>query len=374
MDKERETDVAWRGRMPGSGPVLPSTGATPDRGPTSEGSAEFWIGGLASRPLGKRGFFGKNGPVRSAQPTTVVSQTQKPSASTGTRLRVAAVQMVFAPSLEENLESIARAMDEVAAAGVDVVLFPECATTGYAGSFANLDCRVLKSALETLSTLAARHRIHLLVGSPVFRGRRLHNALLVFDRRGRLVHAYAKCQLTERDRRWFTPGDSLSLFPLEGGMATSILCHERRYPELVRIPVMAGARIVFHPNAGLDSRAVSRSKHGGRDGIAVRAFENAVFYVFANSVGPQGGGLWSAGDSKIVAPDGTVLGLADNCSGSVVVADLDLATATGRYAQESLQHPRFLAGHWRRILSDMRRRLRASDAAFRKVLTRDGTR
>ena len=46
---------------------------------------------------------------------------------------------------------------------------------------------------------------------------------------------------------------------------------QRRYPELVRLPVMLGAQIVFlHPNAGLDAWAVSKSKRGGRDGIAVR--------------------------------------------------------------------------------------------------------
>lgn len=301
-----------------------------------------------------------------------MAKAGKSLAPVAARLRVAAVQMVFAASIEENLRTIGRMVAHLGKDAVDVVLFPECATTGYAGSFDGLDPGELRSVAATLSALAAQHRIQLLVGSPVLLGRRLHNALLVFDRRGRLVHVYVKCQLTERDRQWFTPGDCLSLFPLDGVEATSILCHERRYPELVRIPVMAGARIVFHPNAGLDSRAVSRSKHRGRDGIAVRAFENAVFYVFANSVGPQGGGLWSAGDSKIVAPDGTVLGLADNRSESVVVADLELAKATGRYARESLEHPHFMKHHWRRILSEFRRRLGASDQAFRKALTPRG--
>ena len=55
---------------------------------------------------------------------------------------------------------------------------------------------------------------------------------------------------------------------LDGVPATAIICHERRYPELVRIPVMAGAQIVFHLNAGMDTLAVSRTKRRGRDGIA----------------------------------------------------------------------------------------------------------
>ncbi len=125
--------------------------------------------------------------------------------------------------------------------------------------------------------LAARLGVNLLVGSPVFAGRRLFNVLLVFDRRGRLIHNYAKCQLTEGDRRWFTRGHGLSLFKVDGVQATAIICHERRYPELVRLPVMAGAQIVFQPNAGLDELSVSRAKRGGRDGMPVRAFENAVF-------------------------------------------------------------------------------------------------
>lgn len=292
----------------------------------------------------------------------------EPVAAAPKRLRIAAAQMVFAKTAAGNLETIERLTARAAAAGADAVLFPECATTGYACDFGALEPAVVAGSLQSVAALAERHRIHLLVGSPVFVERRLHNTLVVFDRRGRLAHAYAKCQLTPADRQWFTPGDSLSLFALEGVPATTIICHERRYPELVRLPVMAGARIVFHPNAGLDSLAVSRTKRRGRDGIAVRAFENAVYYVFANSVGPQGAGRWSAGDSKIVAPDGTVLQLADNRSESLLVADLDLSLATRKYALDSLQHPRFLARHWRRLLPEMRRRVRETDANFRHAL------
>src|SRR5713226_2584784 len=113
-----------------------------------------------------------------------------------------------------------------------------------------------------------------------------------------------------RDAEVFTPGNSLAFFRIDGVPCTAIICHERRFPELVRLPVMLGAQIIFHPNAGLDLLPVSKTKRRGRDGIVTRAFENQVFYVFANSVGPQGSGLWSAGDSKIVAPDCHVLALA----------------------------------------------------------------
>jgi predicted amidohydrolase len=283
-----------------------------------------------------------------------------------TRLCVAAVQMIFADSLSGNLEKIELAATHAADAGADVVLFPECATTGYAYDFATLKPAELRGALRAVATIAAKLHVHLLVGSPIFAGRSLYNGLVVFDRRGRLVHTYAKCQLTDADRYWFTPGNGLSLFSLDGVQATAIICHERRYPELVRLAVMAGAQVVFHPNAGMDTPEVSRAKRRGRDGMAVRAFENAVYYVFANSVGPQGGGKWSAGDSKIVAPDGSFLQLADNRREMFVVDALDLSQATRQYARESLRYPRVLAAHWRRMLPELRQRVRETDRMFRR--------
>jgi predicted amidohydrolase len=274
-------------------------------------------------------------------------------------LRVAAVQMKFATSIPANLAKIERAVRAAARRRADVVLFPECATTGYACDFAAVRPADIAAALHTLGGLAARYRINLLVGTPVFRRRRLQNCLVLFDRTGRAAYCYAKCQLTESDRRVFTPGNAVALFEVDGVPATAVICHERRYPELVRLAAMAGARVLFHPNAGMDALAVSRRKRGGRDGIAVRAFENAIDYVFANSVGPQGGGKWSAGDSKIVAPDGSVLRLADNEGEALLVADLDLAQATRKYPLDSLSHPRFLSPHWRKIVAALRRQAKA---------------
>ena len=160
------------------------------------------------------------------------------------------------------------------------------------------------------------------------------------------------------ESRFFQPGKSLAFFRIDGVPATAIICHERRYPELVRLPVMLGAQIVFHPNAGLDTLQVSRTKRRGRDGIAVRAFENQVYYVFANSVGPQGNGLWSAGDSKIVGPDSRLLALANNRDAMVIQAKLDLARAGRKYAREALQQPDFLRNAWKQMLALCKRQLR----------------
>jgi predicted amidohydrolase len=272
--------------------------------------------------------------------------------------------MRFAPDIPGNLAKIGAALARASRARVHAALFPECALTGYRCDFRSLRPDEIRDALSIVGGLARAHRMNVLLGTPLFAGRKLHNALVVFGRDGRPVHAYAKVHLTAGDRKVFAPGDAVALFELDGVPCTAIVCHERRYPELVRLGVMAGARVVFHPNAGLDSAAVSRSKHGGRDGLEARAFENAVYYVFANSVGPQGAGRWSAGDSKVVAPDRTRLAWAGNEKEGLAVAELDLGKADRSYAVEGLERPRFLSGHWRRMVAEVRRRAAGSLRRF----------
>ena len=270
-----------------------------------------------------------------------------------TSLRISAVQMIFSDSIRSNMGFIQSAVKEAKSRKADAVLFPECATTGYAYDFSSLTAQETEEILRTCSDMAKDSGINLLVGSAVHIDSKLHNAILVFDRKGKLVHCYAKCQLTDLDKRHFRPGNQVSLFKIDGVPCTTIICHERRYPELVRLAVMAGAKILFHPNAGMDDINVSKNKRDGRDGISVRAFENAIYYVFANSVGPQPGGKWSAGDSKIVGPDMQTLQLADNHNTAIITADVDLALATRKYALDSLKHPTFLAPHWTKILEEI---------------------
>jgi predicted amidohydrolase len=274
------------------------------------------------------------------------------------KLPVAAVQMKFRPTIDENIARIIAMVRAAARAGADAILFPECAVTGYRHDFQGLSPEPVAQACAAVGRAARDTRCHVLVGAPTFRAGRWFNSLLVFDRRGREAYRYSKIHLTEGDARFFTPGNELPFFRLEGVPATAIICHERRYPELVRLPVMLGAQILFHPNAGLDRLAVSKAKRHGRDGIAARAFENQIFYVFANSVGPQRHGLWSAGDTKIVAPDSRVLALANNRDEAILHAELDLATAGRRYAREALEHPAFLRAAWRRMLALCRKQLR----------------
>jgi omega-amidase len=291
-------------------------------------------------------------------PDLIFASMKIASKNVASKLTVAVAQMKFRPSIAENVAWIQNAVRSAARRGADVVLFPECSITGYNRDFSIIRPSEIDAALAAIAETARETNCNVLAGAPTFSGRKRFNSLLAFDRRGREIFRYSKIHLTSRDAEYFKPGNKLAFFHLDEIPCTTIICHERRYPELVRLPVMMGAQIIFHSNAGLDTLAVSRKKRGGKDGIAVRAFENQAYYVFSNSVGPQGNGLWSAGDSKIIAPDSQVLVQGNNRDEMVIQAGLKLSDAGRKYAREALTQPAFLRTRWKALLSECRRQLR----------------
>src|SRR5262245_51724952 len=96
-----------------------------------------------------------------------------PSNRSRGRLRVAAVQMKFARTIAGNLAKIESAIGAAARRRADVVLFPECAVTGYSFDFGKLQSAEIREALATVGSLAQQRSINVLVGSPVRRGSRL---------------------------------------------------------------------------------------------------------------------------------------------------------------------------------------------------------
>ncbi len=158
------------------------------------------------------------------------------------QLRVAAVQMKFAPTIDENLAKIEHLLGEAARRRADAVLLPECATTGYAYDFSRLKPAEIASALATVGRMAARFRMNVLAGSPVFRRDKLHNCLVVFDRQGAVVHCYAKCHLHELDRKHFTPGNAVALFEGPGGPAAALAYPGCNGPSSIVVRRSAGSR------------------------------------------------------------------------------------------------------------------------------------
>lgn len=158
---------------------------------------------------------------------------------------------------------------------------------------------------------------------------------LVIRADGRTAGFQDKVQLDPSEDATYIAGTGRRVFqdgPLTFGVVT---CHEGwRYPETVRWAARNGAQVVFHPHyhppepgsyrptSFLDPANTFHEK-----AALCRAAENTCWFATVNYA-VQGSGTTSA----VVRPDGTVLAWQPYGQEGLLLADLDLAQATGLLA------------------------------------------
>ncbi|MFO0953256.1 MAG: carbon-nitrogen hydrolase family protein [Isosphaeraceae bacterium] len=256
----------------------------------------------------------------------------RPAPGPPASLRVAAVQMRSGRELAPNVARIRGEIAKQAKAGARVVVFPECALTGYFEDVVKATpASALAEAERAVGEACREARVYAVVGSPWRVDDKLYNSALVFGPDGSVIERYHKVQLAEP---WPTPGDHLSLFHVDGVPCSVIICHDERYPELVRLPVLAGAKVVFYVSH--ESGVREEAKVGPyRAQIQARAVENNVFIVHSNAPANRDT-TGSHGQSRVIAPDGNLMGEAGIFGEEAVVADLELRRATRDNALKSV--------------------------------------
>ena len=273
-----------------------------------------------------------------AQPDEAPPQpAQRPSTHTNpvTSLRVAAVQMRSTGDLPNNVQLIRDHLKQCKSDGVRVAVFPECALTGYFDEpyHRALRAEQLTAAEQQLTAACRELDIYAIVGTTTRDDNdKLFNSAIVIDPTGKIIERYHKIQLAER---WPEAGRHLSVFRIDGVPCSIIICHDERYPELVRLPVLAGARVVFY----ISHESGLREEHKlgpYRAQVQARAVENTVYLVHANA--PANDDLGgSHGQSRVIAPDGRILSEASMFKDEVISETLNLSKATRAFALNSLR-------------------------------------
>jgi predicted amidohydrolase len=281
-------------------------------------------------------------------PMLLVADAPPPTAAPKS-LHVAAVQMRSRRDLAANVKHTAGWLKKCADDGVDVAVFPECSASGYFNDYTpKLTAKELADAEARLADACKEHRIWAVVGVPVRENGKLFNSAVVIDDAGKVRERYHKVQLAEP---WPDPGDHLSVFRVKGVPCSIIICHDERYPELVRLPVLAGARVVFYLSH--ESPITQEHKLGPyRAQIQARAVENGVYIVHANAPA-NADATGSHGQSRLIDPDGNLIREASMFQEEVLTATLDLKKATAGNAKRSLTRGP-LGAWWREGLKHVR--------------------
>jgi len=139
--------------------------------------------------------------------------------------------------VENNLRHIRLGVENAAKAGAHLVCFHECALCGYPPievRARDIDGETIADALEEISALAAKHRIHILLGTVLIEDERRYNSAVVYAPDGRLIARYDKKALWGWDCENFEKGIRSGVFEIDGVRAGVRICFDVRFPELFR--------------------------------------------------------------------------------------------------------------------------------------------
>jgi 5-aminopentanamidase len=162
----------------------------------------------------------------------------------------------------------------------------------------------------------------------------LYNTALVVDAQG-LRAAYRKAHLWDAEKLIFTPGtDPPPVIETAGTSLGVMICYDLEFPEWVRLPSLAGARLLCVP---ANWPALPRPE-GERPIEVVRAqaaaATNRVFVAVCDRARAERGVTW-VGGSVIIDPDGWPLAGPEPGDHEITVtAECDLASAADKRISE----------------------------------------
>ncbi len=259
--------------------------------------------------------------------------------------RIALANIRYPATPEESVTLAEQAIARAAVERAGIVCFPECYVPGYRAkdkAVPPADAAFLERAWAAIAAAAARAKITVVLGTErvVNSGPPLISALVI-NPDGTVAGFQDKVQLDPSEEGVYSPGFGRRVFQagrLTFGVA---ICHEGwRYPETVRWAARNGAHLVFHPHFGeaepggyVPSTYADPANTFHEKAALCRAAENTCYFATVNCA--------SAGSpttSAVAGPEGTLLSYQPYGVEGLLVADIDLAAATGLLASRCKTH------------------------------------
>jgi predicted amidohydrolase/GNAT superfamily N-acetyltransferase len=173
----------------------------------------------------------------------------------------------------------------------DFVLFPEIITTQLLsfidekrpGLAARELAKFTPRYLDFFSRMAIKYNVNIIGGSHFITERdHLYNVAFLFKRDGGIDKQY-KLHITPNERYWWgvEPGNEVKVFDTDMGKISIQICYDVEFPELSRIAVERGARIIFVPFCTDERKGYCRVRYCAQ----ARCVENQVYVSIAGNVG-----------------------------------------------------------------------------------------
>lgn len=219
-------------------------------------------------------------------------------------MRIAAYQFAVSGDICDNYKNIASAICTAKSKSVQLVIFPECALTGYPPrdfqSSSDVDFDLVEFKCSELQNLADENDISFIVGT-IYRDKGIRNRAILF-RPGKSREFYDKKALWGWDNDNFVSGNSDGIFEVDGVSIGVRICFEIRFPEYFRQLYRRKTDInivLFYDVSTQDdiSRYQLITGH-----LQTRAVENVSTFISVNSIHP-----FQTAPTAIIGKNGQIL-------------------------------------------------------------------
>ena len=247
------------------------------------------------------------------------------------KIKIAAIQMSTVADKMENVRTVKAYLEKIKDENPDFVILPEMFCCPYQTE--NFPIYAEKEGgpvWQQLSGYAKQYGIYLIGGSMPEKDAEgnVYNTSYIFDREGKQIGKHRKVHLfdidikggqTFKESDTLTAGDSDTVFDTEFGKIGVMLCFDIRFPELSRMMVNDGAKVIFVPAAFNMTTGPAHWELSFR----TRALDNQIYMVGCAPARDVSAGYISWGHSIVTDPRGRVTGMLDENEG-ILLAELDM--------------------------------------------------
>lgn len=247
------------------------------------------------------------------------------------KIKIAAIQMSTVADKMENVRTVKAYLEKIKDENPDFVILPEMFCCPYQTE--NFPIYAEKEGgpvWQQLSGYAKQYGIYLIGGSMPEKDaeENVYNTSYIFDREGKQIGKHRKVHLfdidikggqTFKESDTLTAGDSDTVFDTEFGKIGVMLCFDIRFPELSRMMVNDGAKVIFVPAAFNMTTGPAHWELSFR----TRALDNQIYMVGCAPARDVSAGYISWGHSIVTDPWGRVIDMLDEKKG-ILLAELDM--------------------------------------------------
>ena len=245
-------------------------------------------------------------------------------------IKIALIQMGVAEDKAANLEKAEKMVSEAARQGAKIVVLPEMFTTPYQNDFFPRYAEACPGhTTDRMGQWARENKVCLIGGSiPEKENHNLFNTCFIFDQTGQIIGRHRKMHLFDIDVKGgirfmesetLSPGGTVTVCDTPFGRIGVAICFDMRFPELIRLMVDDGARMIFVPAAFNMTTGPAHWHMTAR----MRAVDNQVFFAVASPARDEKASYVAFGHSLLCDPWGGIVAEAET-EECILFAEADL--------------------------------------------------